>query len=90
MSKIELSNNDLLAIDRTKMANERTFLAYFRTFIVFLSSAVAIIKLEVLQEIIFLGYALLMVSPILLLIGIWRFFRMKRHLKKFYREDNDH
>ena len=65
-----MNKTDLLAIEGTKLANERTFLAYFRTFIVFLSSAIAILKLEFLQEIRFLGYALLVVAPILLLVGI--------------------
>ena len=80
----EMNKTDLLAIERTKLANERTFLAYFRTFIVLLSSAIAILKLQVLEEIRFLGYALLVVSPLLLLVGVLRFFYMKKHLKKFY------
>ena len=74
----EMNKTDLLAIERTN-------LAYFRTFIVFLSSAIAILKLEVLHEIRFLGYALLVVSPILLLVGILRFFYMMKHLKGFYK-----
>ncbi len=80
----KMNKTDLLAIERTKLANERTFLAYFRTFIVLLSSAIAILKLQVLEEIRFLGYALLVVSPLLLLVGVLRFFYMKKHLKKFY------
>jgi len=85
MDNSDISKTDLLAIERTKLANERTFLAYFRTFIVLLSSAIAIIKLEVLEEIRFLGYSLLVVAPIILLVGILRFFYMKKHLKGFYK-----
>jgi len=85
MDTSEMNKTDLLAIERTKLANERTFLAYFRTFIVLLSSAIAILKLQVLEEIRFLGYALLVVSPLLLLVGILRFFYMKKHLKGFYK-----
>ncbi|MEM1407805.1 MAG: DUF202 domain-containing protein, partial [Bacteroidota bacterium] len=33
----KVGRNDILAIERTKLANERTFLAYFRTCIVFTS-----------------------------------------------------
>ena len=80
-----ISRTDLLAIERTRLANERTFLAYFRTFIVLLSSAIAITKLEVLEEIRFLGYGLLVVSPIVLLVGVLRFFYVKKHLKGFYK-----
>ena len=58
MAKSDLALTDILALDRTKLANERTFLTYFRTFIVFLSSGFAIIKLEILQEIKWMGYGL--------------------------------
>ncbi len=74
MKNTELSFPDILALDRTNLANERTFLAYFRTFIVFLSSGLAILKLEILEDIKFLGYFLLMIAPLLLIVGIARFF----------------
>lgn len=82
----DLSKTDLLAIERTRLANERTFLAYFRTFIVLLSSAVAILKLDVLQEIRELGLVLVVISPILLIIGIGRFFYMRNRISKYYHE----
>ena len=84
MQNSDLSKTDLLAIERTRLANERTFLAYFRTFIVLLSSAVAILKLDVLQEIRELGYALVIISPLLLLIGIGRFFYMRKRISHYY------
>lgn len=84
MVKLELNRTDSLAIERTRLANERTFLAYFRTFIVFLSSGFAIIKMSVLQEISDIGYFLLIIAPILLIIGIIRFFYVKRKLKKYF------
>ncbi len=84
MNSKPLNRTDLLAIERTKLANERTFLAYFRTFIVFLSSGLAILKLALLNDIRFLGYLFLIIAPLLLFIGIFRFFTMKSRLKKFY------
>jgi len=66
------------------MANERTFLAYLRTFIVVLSSGVAIIRVEVLQEMYDLGIFLLVVAPVILLIGIARFLYVRRHIKKYF------
>ncbi|MGV6829997.1 MAG: DUF202 domain-containing protein [bacterium] len=84
MDKLTLSLTDKLAIDRTKLANERTFLAYFRTFIVFLSSGFAIIKLDVLVEIRWIGYMLTIIGPILFLIGLLRFFYVKRNISKYY------
>ena len=77
----------VVALERTKLANERTFLAYFRTFIVFLSSGFAILKLEFLQEIKDLGYVFILIAPILLIIGISRFFYVKRHIRKYYHVD---
>jgi putative membrane protein len=82
--KEDLITRDWLAIDRTRMANERTFLAYLRTFIVVLSSGVAIIRVEVLQEMYDLGIFLLVVAPIILLIGIARFLYVRRHIRKYF------
>jgi putative membrane protein len=80
----EMSRTDKLAMERTRLANERTFLAYFRTFIVFMSSGIAILKIPSLEDITFIGYFLLIVSPVLLVIGISRFFYVKRQLGKYY------
>ena len=86
MEKLNLSLTDNLAIDRTKLANERTFLAYFRTFIVLLSSGFAIVKLDILAEIKWLGYILVIISPIIFLIGVIRYVYVKRNIQKYYRE----
>lgn len=85
MKEDELILRDKLAIDRTRLANERTFLAYFRTFIVILSSGVAILKIEALEDIKNLGYFFLIISPLLLLIGILRFFYVRNHTRKMYK-----
>lgn len=84
MKKSEMNLTDSLALERTKLANERTFLAYFRTFIVFLSSGFAILKIEVLRELILLGYFFIVVAFILLLIGIIRFIYVKKQMNKYY------
>lgn len=82
--KPQLILRDWLAIDRTKLANERTFLAYFRSFIVIVSSGIAIFKIEFLEEIEQLGWIFVITGPVLLLIGIMRFFYVKRHIRKLY------
>ena len=84
MKKIELNATDYLALERTKLANERTFLAYFRSSIVFLSSGVAILKIDALKDITFIGYFLVIISPILLFIGSIRFFYVRRKLRKYF------
>ncbi len=81
---MELKLSDQLAIERTRLANERTFLAYFRSAIVFLSSGFAIVKLEILREIEWIGYVLILIGPMLLLIGLIRFMYVKRSIRKYY------
>jgi putative membrane protein len=85
MEQLQLSLTDKLAIDRTNLANERTFLAYFRTFIVFLSSGFAVINLELLKEVKWVGFMLIIVAPVLFLIGLLRFLYVKRNIKKYYK-----
>ena len=84
MEDKELITRDWLAIDRTKLANERTLLAYFRTFIVLLSSGIAILKVKMFANLTTLGIFLLIVAPVILLIGLGRFFYYKRHIRKYY------
>jgi putative membrane protein len=84
MEHNEISRTDLLAIERTKLANERTFLAYFRTFIVFLSSGFAILKIEILHKLSMLGYFFVIIACIVLLIGIVRFFYVKKKINTYY------
>lgn len=81
-----MSKTDALAMERTRLANERTFLAYFRTSIVFLSSGFAIIKINALEEIMDLGYFLIILAPIMLTVGLARFYYVKRKLSKYYSE----
>lgn len=87
MQKINLSRADLLAMQRTHLANERTLLAWFRTFVVMLSSGFAIVKMTVLEEILTMGYVLLLCSPIILIMGLFRFFYVRNRLQKFYTSD---
>lgn len=80
-----LITRDWLAIERTKLANERTFLSYFRTFLVVLGTGVTIIKVEFLSELKSYGIVLIVISLVLLSIGVFRLFRVKRTIRKHYR-----
>ena len=86
MAEKELITRDWLAIDRTKMANERTFLAYLRTFMVVLGSGVAIIKVEVLEDLTGLGIFFIILAPVILVFGAARYLYVRRHIHKYYRE----
>lgn len=85
--KSKLILRDHLAIDRTKLSNERTFLSYFRSFIVIVSSGIAIIKIEFLEEIQNLGWFFVFLGPALLVIGIVRFFYVRKKIRNYYRID---
>jgi putative membrane protein len=81
----ELNLNDLLAIERTNLAVERTFLSYFRTAVVFASAGFTIVRLASLYErIMELGVALLVVSPLILMVGIWRYIVVYKRVKREY------
>lgn len=84
MAQTEISRTDILALERTKLANERTFLAYFRTFVVFVSSGFVILKLDALENLIFLGYAFIGMAVVLLVIGIIRFVYVKKRMAKYF------
>ncbi|WP_452599302.1 DUF202 domain-containing protein [Pontimicrobium sp. MEBiC01747] len=83
-NKNQLITRDWLAIERTKLANERTFLAYFRTFIVFLGTGLTILKLEFFTDLKSFGLILLVISPIILIIGLYRLMRVKKNIKRHY------
>jgi putative membrane protein len=82
--KNDIRGTDYLALQRTKLANERTFLAYFRTFSVLLSSGLAIIKIDILENLMGLGYFFLITSFVIIIIGVVRFLYVKRQLRKAY------
>lgn len=85
--KPDLIVRDWLAIERTKLANERTFLSYFRTSLFIFVSGVTILKIKELQPLIHMSYVLLVFSPILLGIGLYRYIKVKKDLAKHYTLD---
>ena len=81
----KLITRDWLAIERTKLANERTFLAYFRTFLVILGTGITILKLDLLADLKSFGITLIIISPIILIIGIYRLIKVKKTIRKHYK-----
>ncbi len=75
---------DYLAADRTVLANERTLLSYVRTFIAFIASGIGIVKLFEQPYFIGIGTIMVVISPIFLTVGLYRFFKMEGRLKKLY------
>lgn len=84
MTQDNISRTDHLALERTKLANERTFLAYFRTFVVFVSSGFVILKVDALENLIFLGYTFIVMGIALLIIGVIRFLYVRKRIAKYF------
>lgn len=88
MKENELPLNDLLTVEMTYLSNERSLLAYMRTFMVFLSSGIAILKIEILDSFLSLGYILIIFSGFILIIGVFRFFKVKNNVQKILQKIN--
>jgi putative membrane protein len=77
---------DFLALERTRLANERTLFAYIRTSLYLILTGIAFVQLKDFQSIKWLGILSLILSVALLIIGIWKYYRLNQHLKKFYKK----
>lgn len=80
---------DHLSIERTKLANERTLLSYIRTTLYLILGGIAFLGMKDLQEIKGLGYFSLSLSVIVLIVGIVRFYQLKRHIHRLYRSSQE-
>lgn len=74
----DLILRDRLAIERTKLANERTFLAYFRSSIFFLATGLSILHINFFNEVNYLGWFFIAISPIVFVIGIVRLISVRK------------
>ena len=73
---------DILALERTRLANERTFLAYVRTALSLLAGGAVLLQFFSTRPS-YLAAAWLLIAGggIVLLIGLFRFFRVRAQLK---------
>ena len=77
--------NEILALERTKLANERTLLSYIRSSLYLLLGGIALLQLEDFRSIHWLGYVALAVCVIFLALGIFRYVLLSRRLYKWNR-----
>ncbi|HLW33942.1 MAG TPA: DUF202 domain-containing protein [Aequorivita sp.] len=82
---VPVNTNEILALERTKLANERTLLSYIRSSLYLLLGGIALLQLEGLSNIHWLGYVALIVCVIFLGIGIVRYVVLYRRLYKWNR-----
>lgn len=79
----ELPLQELLSLERTKLANERTFLSYLRTSMALLGGGLTIIRMDMFEKVYDIGWACLILSPFITALAIFRFLNNKRKLRKY-------
>ena len=79
------NTNEILALERTKLANERTLLSYIRSSLYLLLGGIALMQVEDFQNIQWLGYVALFVCVIFLAVGVFRYVLLYRRLYKWNR-----
>jgi putative membrane protein len=85
----ELILLEVLAIDRTVLANERTLLSYLRTTLALLAGGGSLIQFISAWWALPFGSALLVAGVALLLFGMWRYRRVKDHLRQVWAPTED-
>ncbi len=76
--EIKLSLNDILAMERTSMANERTFLAYIRTSLTMIVPGVTGIQLADTPLLKAVSISFIPVGILIFLIGTGRFIKKRK------------
>jgi len=84
MTKNNIILRDVLALDRTKLANSRTLLSFIRTSLYLVVSGLAVMNVKVLEEIRFTGWILIGASLIALITGVINYFTFKRKIQQHY------
>ena len=87
-NKEEMILRDHLALERTKLANERTLLSYLRTSLYLFLGGLALLGMTDVVKMRNLGFASIFLSVVFLLIGIYRYYQLKKHMKNLYKPLN--
>ena len=85
-NKKEIILRDFLAMERTRLANERTFLTYIRTALFFLTGGLTLIQLEEFDHLNWLGYLAVVIAVVMVITGIFRYFRLANRLHNYYKQ----
>lgn len=82
---MELKLTDILALERTYLANERTLLAYARSAFALFIAGVSFLKLFHNDTFfVQLGWGFIVISPLILFLGAYRSWRMHRQIQSHY------
>ncbi len=77
---------DFLSLERTRLANERTFLSYLRTSLYLIVGGFALLRIEGLENVKWLGYISFLLSCCSIIVGTYKYLDLKKHLHKYYDE----
>ena len=83
-TKNQLILRDILAIDRTKLANYRTLLSMVRTALYFEVMGLSVLSLKALDEIKIFAPVLFVVGLIIAVIGIINYRKMQKKINASY------
>jgi putative membrane protein len=72
---------DVLAVDRTVMANTRTFLSYIRTSLTLFIAGVTFIHFFEPRVFLVIGWSFIPISGVVFVLGTIYYIRMKRSMK---------
>jgi putative membrane protein len=72
---------DDLALYRTELANERTLLAYTRTSLALVAAGIGVLQLYHGDRAAMAAIGAIAAGACILLVGTWRFFRIRRTLR---------
>lgn len=86
VNKEEIILRDFLAMERTRLANERTFMSYIRTALFLLTGGLTLLQLEGYRQLHWLAYLAIVLSLVLAVTGIMRFFILSKRLHGFYKQ----
>ncbi|MGB3524552.1 MAG: DUF202 domain-containing protein [Flavobacteriales bacterium] len=75
---------DHLALERTRLSNERTLLSYIRSSLYLLIGGIALIQIEGYGDLRYVGYLALLLCVLFVVVGFFRFFRLRDQLDRFY------
>ncbi|HEX8694995.1 MAG TPA: DUF202 domain-containing protein [Longimicrobium sp.] len=78
----ETELRDQLALDRTFLANERTLLAYVRTALALAGAGAGLLGFVETPAARSGGWVLLVAGALVMVLGIWRFLTVRRHLHR--------
>lgn len=87
-NKEKIILRDFLAMERTSLANERTLFSYIRASLYMAIGGVAILEYEGFATFSWLSYVVFGLSVVLIIIGVFRYRRLKKKLATYYRSMN--